>query len=127
MNFIYRTDNYLKPWLFCNDAFDFIHMRFLFGTVSDWDALFREAYRCCRPGGWVETFELDFYFCSDDDTIKPRHRMRTIWPELFDAAAQSTRSTFRPVSLNVQKIGMERAGFTELSVRDCKVGRHLLL
>ncbi|KAL2757324.1 hypothetical protein ACRALDRAFT_1067939 [Sodiomyces alcalophilus JCM 7366] len=121
VNFTFRTDNYLKPWLFCNDQFNLIHMRFLFGTVSDWDALFREAYRCCRPGGWVETCELDFYFCSDDQSIRPWHAMRTKWPGFIDAAALSTGSTFRPVELNVQKEGMERAGFIRIRQRDFKI------
>ncbi|ROT37166.1 S-adenosyl-L-methionine-dependent methyltransferase [Sodiomyces alkalinus F11] len=138
-NFMFRTDNYLKPWLFCDNVFDMIHMRFLFGTVQNWNALFREAYRCAQPGAWVESCELDFYFCSDDMTIKFWNQMKRTWPKLFDTAEAKTRCTFRPVALNVQREGMMKAGFTDIHQYDrkiligrwvssgqlCKAGTHL--
>ncbi|KAJ4015028.1 hypothetical protein NW766_005356, partial [Fusarium irregulare] len=47
-------------WPWKDDYFDFVHVRYLFGAIHDWPALFCEAYRCCAPGGWVQSCEADY-------------------------------------------------------------------
>ena len=59
-----------SPWTFEADSFDYVHFRWLFGSIVDWTELFRQAYRACKPGGYVETFEPDAWLTSDDGTVK---------------------------------------------------------
>jgi ubiquinone/menaquinone biosynthesis C-methylase UbiE len=41
-------------WPWENKSFDFIHVRFLIGNILDWSRFYREAFRCCKPSGWIE-------------------------------------------------------------------------
>jgi len=59
------------PRTFPESTFDFIRMRYLFGPIADWSALFRAASSACAPGGWVESFEVEVDYISDDETVKP--------------------------------------------------------
>ncbi|KAK7403536.1 hypothetical protein QQX98_010715 [Neonectria punicea] len=67
-NVKFEIDDARLPWSWKDDTFDFVHIRYLFGAIHDWKALFRQAYRCCAPGGWVQSCEADVEIRSDDGT-----------------------------------------------------------
>lgn len=52
-------DDVESPWEYPRDHFDFVHMRCLYGSISDWPALFRQAFTHISPGGWIESSEID--------------------------------------------------------------------
>jgi hypothetical protein len=58
-------------------------MRYLSGAIPDWHALFAEAFRTCRPGGWAETCECDVEFLSDDGTTNNVPALET-WNALLN-------------------------------------------
>ena len=41
------------------NRFDFIHCRFLYGSVADEPAVLREAFEALKPGGWLEQNEVE--------------------------------------------------------------------
>jgi hypothetical protein len=45
-NVQFEIDDCCDPWLYQKNSFDFVHVRGLYGCVSDWDKLYREAYKC---------------------------------------------------------------------------------
>jgi len=54
------------------EMFDYIHLRNLAGSVSEWPALLRNVYRHLNPGTIVEIQEMDFSTLHcDDGTLKP--------------------------------------------------------
>ncbi|CCC05793.1 unnamed protein product [Sordaria macrospora k-hell] len=53
-NLRFDIDDYTKEWTYKSSHFDYIHMRWLTGTTKDWTAAYKEAYRCLKPGGWIE-------------------------------------------------------------------------
>lgn len=57
-------------WTYPDDSFDFIHLRYMHGAFSDWDKLYREAYRCLKPGGWIQQIEPDIEMHSEDPDLK---------------------------------------------------------
>ncbi|CCE31737.1 uncharacterized protein CPUR_05592 [Claviceps purpurea 20.1] len=69
-NVCFEIDDAGLEWTWNANHFDFIHMRYLLGGIEDWTGLLKEAYRCCAPGGWVESVELDVEFRSDDRTTE---------------------------------------------------------
>src|SRR5687768_12621132 len=120
-NLEFEIDDCTKAWTFAESSFDFIHLRFLFGAIADWTALFKEAYRCCKPGGWVQTGEAEVLMCSDDGTVTEGSAMKTLWNKIWGEAGRKLGKTFLVISDDVQKKGLEEAGFTEIQQKVYKV------
>lgn len=94
-------------------------MRYLYGSISDWSALFQEAFRSCKPGGWVESFEASAMLESDDDTVKEGSAMSE-WGKFFIEGGKRLGRTFTILDDDLQKKGMEDAGFTDIQIRNFK-------
>ena len=109
-----------QEWLFDDDAFSFVHMRYLYGSVEDWGALLREAYRVTEPGGWVESVEASPKMESDDNTIAEDCAMHQ-WGPIFIEGAREVGRTFTVVDDNLQLRRIREAGFTNIRVVDKKV------
>ena len=50
----FAIDDIEEEWTFQPDYFDFIHIRCLMGSISNWPELYKQAYRHLAPGGWIE-------------------------------------------------------------------------
>lgn len=98
-----------------------MHLRYLTGCIKDWPALFRQAYRCTKPGGYVESYDGGPVFYSDDGTLKDNHAIAQ-WGKLFIEGGKKLDQTFDIVTENVQREGMEDAGFVVEGQKDLKVG-----
>ncbi|KAK0714028.1 hypothetical protein B0T26DRAFT_719328 [Lasiosphaeria miniovina] len=94
-------------------------MRYLFGSVADWPALFRQAHRACRPGGYVESFEASCVIDSDDGSVAPGSPMNE-WGKVFHAAGKKFGRSFRVYEDELQRKGMEEAGFVDIEAWDFK-------
>ncbi|KAK0649230.1 S-adenosyl-L-methionine-dependent methyltransferase [Cercophora newfieldiana] len=119
-NLRFEIEDASAPWTFPSDSFDFVHMRYLFGSFSDWNALYREAYRVTKPGGWIESFEASSQFTADDGTVpegSPMHQ----WGKVYDEAGKKFGRSFSVIDDNVQVPGIEAAGFVDLKVIDGKL------
>jgi ubiquinone/menaquinone biosynthesis C-methylase UbiE len=101
---------------------DYVHLRWLIGSVTDWTALMRQAYRVLKPGGWVEWFEMDGVLLSDDGTVGPKSAMGQ-WHHIFSNGARKLGSdaSFRVVMDGDQRRSMEEAGFCNIQERCVKV------
>ena len=69
-NVKFELDDCNEEWTWAENSFDFINLRFLGGIVTDWYALFRNAYRVCKPGGYVESLGTSCKIESDDGSVK---------------------------------------------------------
>jgi hypothetical protein len=74
-----------SEWVY-SSKFDFIHGRYLTGSLKDWPRLMQQAYRqvadtsfvvshaniprFTKPGGWVEFQDLDMIFYTQTGTFK---------------------------------------------------------
>lgn len=116
----FEIDDANLPWTWADNTFDYIHMRCLFGSIVDWSALYRDAFRCCKPGGWFEDFENSINMQSDDGSVPPGSPMDQ-WREVFWAGGEKFGRTFRVVEDDIQKKCMEDAGFVDITVREIKV------
>ncbi|KAF5724613.1 mRNA 3 end-processing YTH1 [Fusarium mundagurra] len=118
-NVKFEIEDCTQPWTFSPDSFDFIYMRYLYGSISDWSAIFQEAFRSCKPGGWVESFEASAMLESDDDTVKEGSAMSE-WGKFFIEGGKRLGRTFTILDDDLQKKAMEDAGFTDIQTRDFK-------
>ncbi len=57
-NVVFQIDDVTEEWTF-TQAFDFIHIRNLSGAFSDWAAIYREAFKHLKPGGYLEVIDLE--------------------------------------------------------------------
>lgn len=95
-------------------------MRFLSGSITDWHALFREAYRCLKPGGYIETMEPWPYIQTDDDSIEPGSALSQ-WGPLFIEAGVKMGRPFTIAADGTQRAAMQAAGFEDLQDHRYKV------
>ncbi len=54
-----------QEWTFRENDFDFVHIRYLVGSIVDWNAFFKQAYNVLKPGGWLESVEPDPTFKAE--------------------------------------------------------------
>lgn len=92
----------------------------MYGSISDWSALFKEAFRVCKPGGWVESYEASPRMESDDGTVTETSAINE-WGKFFIEGGKKLNRTFEIIDKDLQQKGMEEAGFVDVKVWDFKV------
>ncbi|KAK8089915.1 hypothetical protein PG997_004876 [Apiospora hydei] len=118
-NVLFEIDDIAQEWTYQPNHFDFIYLRSLHGCIKDWDLFFREAYKCCKPGGWVETFHMDLRPQSDDGSVRPGMAILSMYDHLVAAG----RRMGRPMDLLVHHTmvrSMEAAGFVDVRETNLK-------
>jgi SAM-dependent methyltransferase len=100
------------------DAFDFIHVRCLFGAISDWPKLNREIYAHTKTGGWIQHLDMSIDFTSDDGTVGPDHIIAE-WSRTFIEAGDKMGKTFR-IADNASRL-IRQACFTDVQESWCKM------
>ncbi|KAM6530475.1 hypothetical protein FALCPG4_008603 [Fusarium falciforme] len=118
-NLKFEIEDCTQEWTFPADHADYIHMRWLVGSIPDWDKLFSQAYRCCRPDGWVESFEPSPFFTSDDGTVKEESALGQ-WGKFFIEGGKKFGMNFTIVEDDVQVKAMEAAGFVDIQTFEYK-------
>ncbi|KAL0466353.1 S-adenosyl-L-methionine-dependent methyltransferase [Neurospora intermedia] len=122
-NVKFEIDDCNLDWTYADDSFDFIHMRMLAGVVTDWEKLFRNAFRCSKPGGYVESLGSGIHLLSDDGSVKEGTAMHQ-WGKVFGEAGKKIGRHFTVYEDDLQRKGMEAAGFVDIEFKDiqCPLG-----
>lgn len=110
-NCVFEVDDATLEWTWDDDHFDFIHIREMFGSVSNWDSFSREAFRCTKPGGYVEIVEHSTWPVSDDQKIGRDH-FYNIWGRTVEEISSRWGKSFN-VWQDSKHI-LERAGFVDV-------------
>lgn len=95
-------------------------MRNLAGVVDDWHALFRNAYRVTKPGGYVECYTTASQFFSDDGSAKEGGALDQ-WSKVFREGGKKLGRVFTVYEDDLQRKGMEAAGFVDVEFKDSQV------
>lgn len=119
-NVKFELDDCNREWTWPENTFDFIHLRMLVGVVTDWHTLFRRAFYCARPGGYVESMCTGSGFYSNDGSVKKGSALDQ-WSYIFDEGSKKVGRTFRVIDDDLQRKGMEEAGFVDVTVRDFEI------
>ncbi|KAK3340120.1 S-adenosyl-L-methionine-dependent methyltransferase [Neurospora tetraspora] len=120
-NLSFEIDDYNKEWAYKSDFFDFIHLRWLIGTIKDCYALYKEAYRCCKPGGYIEHMDANATVESDDGSVDNNTHALGQWGPMWQAAGRKIGFECDILSTNIMQNAMKEAGFVNIVVKDYKV------
>ncbi|KAI1432557.1 S-adenosyl-L-methionine-dependent methyltransferase [Xylaria sp. CBS 124048] len=118
-NLKFEIDDITLPWTYPPNHFDFVHMRWLVGAIPNWNSVFEEAYKTVKPGGYFESVESSCTIQSDDGSVTPGSALSQ-WGQVFREAGRKFGRTFTPIEDDVQRIGMEKAGFVDIQVKNYK-------
>lgn len=89
-------------------------MRWLTGSIPDWEAHFRKAYEVTKPGGWVQSYEPSSVYRSDHVEISADTALSQ-WGHFFAAeGGKATGNTFFAIEDDLQRKSMEAAGFVDI-------------
>ncbi|KAF5680743.1 phosphoethanolamine n-methyltransferase 3 [Fusarium circinatum] len=115
-NLKFEIDDCTKPWTWDANTFDFVHMRYLFGAIRDWNALFKEAYNAVKPGGWVESCESEPMTHSDDGTVTDdgSTALGGTWDKMFIEGGKATGCSLSVLTEDLQMKAMKEAGFVDI-------------
>ncbi|KAK3340025.1 S-adenosyl-L-methionine-dependent methyltransferase [Neurospora tetraspora] len=119
-NLEFEINDATKEWTFREDHFDFIHMQFLNGAFGDLTEVYKEAYRCCKPGGWLEHSDLSTMIKSDDGTVLPESAWGQ-WGKLFDEAGKKIGKIMAMADNGLMEKAMRDAGFINVEVKNFKM------
>ncbi|KAF4998523.1 hypothetical protein FDECE_11764 [Fusarium decemcellulare] len=119
-NLKFEIDDCMQEWTFEPDSFDFVHMRFLYGSIKDWSFLIKQAYKACKPGGWTESLEASAMMESDDGTVTKSSAMAE-WGRFFIEGGKKMGQTFTILEDDLQRKYMEEAGFINIHIDNRKV------
>jgi SAM-dependent methyltransferase len=106
----FELDDASLPWTFDDNTFDYIHIRCLLGSIADWVSLYRECYRCLKPGGWLEHTDFSVLTGCDDASL-PEDSVWYEWSNLFIEAGRKMGRTFEIVDNDAFVGWMKEAGF----------------
>ena len=116
-NVKFEIDDFEEEWTFGSDRFDFIHMRCLIASVSDYPRLYKQAFDALKPGGWLEVNDVAIPVFCEDGTF-PEDSASLKWAHWFKEACVKLG---RPVpELEQYKQRLEQAGFVDLQERILK-------
>ncbi|KAF5255657.1 hypothetical protein FOXYS1_13909 [Fusarium oxysporum] len=87
--------------------------------IADWKSLFKEAYKCLKPGGYIESYEPSSRVESDDGTVLPGSALSQ-WEKFFVEGGRKIGRPFTIFEENIQREGMREAGFVNIEERDFK-------
>jgi len=115
-----QIDDCTLEWTFEENSLDYVHVRFLSGSIADWNNLFRQAYRCLKPGGYIESMEPSPYIWSEDGTVDDKSAL-AMWGKIFEEGGRKSGRSWTVADDGVQEKEMEKVGFKNINIEKRKV------
>ncbi|KAM0346688.1 hypothetical protein ACHAPU_005401 [Fusarium lateritium] len=119
-NLRFEIEDCTQEWTFAPNSQDYIHFRWLVGSIVDWEQLFKQAYACLKPGGYIESHEALSRMDCDDGSITEKSAMNQ-WGKFFIEGGKKIGRSFTIVEDGVQRSAMEKTGFVNLEEKNFKV------
>ncbi|CAJ2510143.1 Uu.00g060430.m01.CDS01 [Anthostomella pinea] len=58
-NVYWEVDDAELDWERPPNHYDLVHLRNMAGSFADWEFIYRSAFTCLKPGGWIELLDFD--------------------------------------------------------------------
>jgi len=116
-NVVFQIDDVTEEWTF-TQPFDFIHVRNLSGSFADWGAIYREAFKHLKPGGYIEIIDIE--------PLQMPTSTPNSYVSIFAGAVQAAADKAgRPLGVrHLKRSNLEAAGFKNVrtTVLDAPIG-----
>ncbi|KAF5256459.1 hypothetical protein FOXYS1_13064, partial [Fusarium oxysporum] len=120
-NVEFQIDDAQLEWTFEPESFDFIHIRYLQGTIGDWDRLYGQMYKALKPGGWFQHIEPDLQMLSQNPEIKvDDEHIFTRWAKVFTQVGETIGCTFDFSNGKLSTLAKD-AGFVSVTPQTHKI------
>ncbi|OKL59146.1 hypothetical protein UA08_05915 [Talaromyces atroroseus] len=116
-NVRFMVDDVEQQWA-TSQPFDYIHCRYMAGSIKDWPRLIRQCYQNLAPGGWLELQESANTLYSEDGTLKPDNPMVQLMDGLMEACDRVGRTLDPAPSM---KAWVKDAGFANVKQQRFKL------
>lgn len=94
-----------------SQKYDYIHCRYMAGSIKDWPRLIRQCYEHLEPGGWLELQESANKLYSEDGSLKPDNAIVRMMNGLMEACEKIGRTMDPAPSM---KDWVQDAGFVNV-------------
>ncbi|KAF4974220.1 hypothetical protein FZEAL_8858 [Fusarium zealandicum] len=119
-NLQFQIDDCTQEWTFEENSLDYVHIRWLFGSIMNWKDLFQQAYKCLKPGGYIETHEPSINFQSDDGTVNEKTAMGQFGKFFVEGGKKMGRS-MTVLEDETQRKALEESGFQDIHEETFKI------
>ncbi|KAM0540919.1 hypothetical protein ACHAPJ_013448 [Fusarium lateritium] len=129
-NLEFQIDDAQLDWTFEPESFDFIHIRYLQGSIDDWDKLYSQVYKSLKPGGWFQHIDPDIQMLSQNPNVKVDDEqyillelsafIYTRWAKVFEEVGEKIGKTFDFSDRKLEKLA-KAAGFTDINFQTHKI------
>ncbi|KAL4798393.1 S-adenosyl-L-methionine-dependent methyltransferase [Aspergillus venezuelensis] len=116
-NVRFQVDDIEKQWV-VSEPFDFIHCRYMAGSIRDWPRLIGQCFENLKPGGWLELQETRNMPYSEDGSLKPDSYMVKLMGGLIGACERIGRTLDPAPSMEEW---VRDAGFENVIARKVKL------
>lgn len=100
------------------EPYDYIHCRYMAGSIKNWPQLIRRCYQNLKPGGWLEIQESANTLYSEDGTLAPDNPMVKMMDGLMEACEKIGRTMDPAPSMQGW---VKDAGFENISQQKFKL------
>ncbi|KAK4443922.1 S-adenosyl-L-methionine-dependent methyltransferase [Podospora aff. communis PSN243] len=120
-NVSFQIDDAQLDWTFPENSFDFIHIRYLHGAISDWPKFYSQVFRCLKPGGWFQHLEPNIELrCDNPDVPYGEDHVYKQWAKLFYDAGDRIDRSFR-IDEEIMVGWASGAGFKDVTQQKFKL------
>ncbi|KAH8821628.1 S-adenosyl-L-methionine-dependent methyltransferase [Xylogone sp. PMI_703] len=119
LNVFFEIDNAEEEdgWTWPENEFDLVHLRNMSGAFMDWKHIYREAFACLRPGGWIEVCDFD-----DHGVLRSFFGPESYVIEFLNAFATASVKSGRPrSSSHLKPAFLEDLNFVDVKVTEYEI------
>ncbi|KAM0797878.1 S-adenosyl-L-methionine-dependent methyltransferase [Usnea florida] len=116
-NLRFEIDDCCSEWVYPLNHFDYVHVRFLYASVADWPAFYKECFDHIAPGGYIEHSEPTPEFISDDGSIAPDDVLHRLTSLAVEAGEKFGKNML--IAPHIKNM-IEEAGFVNIVERRYK-------
>jgi SAM-dependent methyltransferase len=108
-NVRFEIDDMELEWQYGENYFDFIHVRCLAASISDWRLLLKQAYDALKPGGYVQFTDYGGEIWCDDETMDENSSFK-LWFKLINEGSEHAKrplTAWKSIKGHLESLGYE--------------------